>query len=344
MIFRRKKPKRLYYPTKSSWYRKPRRASHRRTSRKIFSYGIRTHFTRFVKDFFVYVVAGAVVLGLVIFLIFSSKFLITNVEVVRDDLNINSAVVLDLLDEYIGDSILSFSKSDAQTLIMENYPEFSKVIIRKLMPNTIKVELETYEIVANVRAYYILPEIEETIIEDDKKAAAFNDALKASFDLKAGTSTEGRQELTPIEQKALLNSIGQAIFDREEALELMIITIDGLTQPIEDRAFVIPTEFMEYITNSIKYLTNQLQVEITAVRYIPVAREVYFTIAGSSDQTGQTGDLVLWLSTDKDYKDQIDKLNTIYRIAELDKEDLAYIDLRIREKIIYCPRNASCDR
>lgn len=334
-MFRKKSPKRLYYPTKSRWYRKPRRASRRRASRKVFSYGIRTHFTRFVKDFFVYVVVGAIVLALIIFLLFSSKFSITNIEVARDDLHIDSAVVMELLDDYRGKSIFAFSRSDARDLIQKSYPEFSKVIVRKLLPNTIKVELETYEIVANVRAYYILPQVEETIVEDDEKVAAFNEALKTSFDLQVGTSTEYREELTPIEQKALLNSIGQAIFDREEDLELMVITVDGLSQPIEDRQFVIPTNDMQYVTDSIRYFTNLLQIEIIAGRYLPIAHEVHLTTQDN---------LVLWLSTDKDYKQQIDKLDTIYRVAELDKEDLAYIDLRIREKIIYCPRRTSCDK
>jgi len=47
---------------------------------------------------------------------------------------------------------------------------------------------------------------------------------------------------------------------------------------------------------------------------------------------------------DRDYKNQIDKMKTIYEPAELNKEDLAYIDLRIKDKVIYCVRGTRCDK
>ncbi len=334
MPFRKKRPKRLYYPTKSSWYRKPRRRPKVRSSKKIFSHSIRTHFTRFLKDAFLFVVIGVVFLALIIFLLFSSRFAISKIEVARDDLHIDSSMVTELLAESKGKSIFAFSKKKAKNLIEDTYPEFSRVEIRKLLPNRIKVELETHEIVANIKAYYILPKVEEPEpSEEEREALEISEALKTAFDLEAGTETEDKEEITPIEQKALLNRIGQAIFDREEDLQLMTITVDGLSQPIEDREVIIPTESMDYIVNSIKYFVNLMQKEVTSVRFLPIAREVHLTTEDT---------LVLWLSTMKDYEEQLDKLHTIYKVAELDKEDLAYIDLRIKEKIIYCPRGTAC--
>jgi hypothetical protein len=301
----------------------------------MFSHSIRTHFTRLLKDFLLYVIIGVVFLGLLIFLLFSSRFAINKIEIARDDLHIDSSAVTALLADYKGKSIFTFSKNRASNLIQEAYPEFARVDVKKLLPNTIKVELETHEIVANIKAYYILPKVEPELSEEDEEMLEITEALKTAFDLEADTETEDKEEITPIEQKALLNRIGQAIFDREEDLQLMTITIDGLSQPIEDRGIIIPEVYMDYILNSIKYFTNLMQMEVISVRYLPVAREVHLKIDGHS---------VLWLSTEKDYKEQIDKLNTIYKVAELDKEDLAYIDLRVKEKIIYCPRRTSCDR
>ncbi len=304
-----------------------------RSSRKIFSHSIRTHFTRILKDFLLYVVIGVVFFWLLIFLLFSSRFAISKIEIARDDLHIDSSAVTTLLADYQGKSIFSFSKSKASHLIQETYPEFARVNVKKLLPNTIKIELETYEIVANIRVFYVLPKVDTVPIEEDKEMLEIAEALKTAFDLETGTETEDKEAITPIEQKALLNRIGQAIFDRSEDLQLMTITIDGLSQPVEDRAIVIPESSMDYILNSIKYFTNLMQMEVTSVRYLPVAREVHLKTAGN---------LVLWLSTAKDYKQQIDKLNTIYRVTELDKEDLVYIDLRVKEKIIYCPNGARC--
>lgn len=334
MIFGRKKPKRLYYPTQSRWYRRPRRQPMARSSRKIFSHAIRTHFARWVKDFFLYMFIGAIFLVLLGFLLFSSRFAISKIEIARDDLHIDNSNVAALMADFKGKSIFTFSKSKARHLIQENYPEFAKVDIKKLFPNTIKIELGTYEIVANIRAFYTLPKVETVVPEESSDAKEVSEALKAAFDLDGKPETKEREELTPIEQKALLNRIGQAIFDRQEDLQLMTITVDGLTQPIEDRQTIVSAKDMDYLINAAKYLTNLMQLEIESVRYLPVAREVHLKTRNN---------LVLWLSTEKDYKEQIDKLNTIYKVAELDKENLAYIDLRIREKLIYCPRGAACD-
>ena len=334
MIFGRKKPKRLYYPTKSHWYRRPRRTPVVRTSSKIFSNSIKIHFTRLVKNAFLYVVIGFTFLGLVLFLLFSSRFAINKIEVSRDDLHTDNSNVISLMSQFKGQSIFTFSKSKASHLILENYPEFGRVEVKKLFPNTIKVDLVTNEIVANIRAFYTLPKVETVVQEESKQVQHVGEALKAAFDLGTGPQTEVREEMTPIEQKGLLNRIGQAIFGREEDLQLMTITIDGLSQPIEDRQVVIPEKDMNYLIDSIKYLSNLMQMEISAVQYLPNAREVHLKTRNN---------LTLWLSTEKDYKEQIDKFNTIYKVAELDKEDLAYIDLRIREKIIYCPRGQRCD-
>lgn len=335
MIFGRKKPKRLYYPTKSSWYRKPRRTPAVRSSRKIFSHSIRTHFSRLVKDAFLYVVIGFVFLALLIFLLFSSRFAVSKIEIARDDLNTDSSNITTLLADFKGQSIFTVSKSTIRQQIQESYPEFADVVVKKLLPNTLKIELKTHEIVANIRAFYILPKAETPVPAENPEMVELGKALKTAFDLDGKPQTEDREELTPIEQKALINRIGQAIFDRAEDLQLITITMDGLSQPIEDRQIVIPANDMDYILNSIKYLSNIMQMEIASVHYLPNAREVHLKTKNN---------LMLWLSTEKDYKEQIDKLNTIYKVAELDKEDIAYIDLRIREKIIYCLRGTQCDR
>ncbi len=328
MFFKKKKPNRLYVATKSKWYNKPRTRPTVGTSRKILSLGLRTKFSVFFKDSFLYLIAGLIFLGLIFFLVFSSKFSINKIDIARNNLYINSATISTLLAPYKGDSIFFFSKSKAQELIQKKYPEFSKVEIRKLLPDRIKVELETYDIIANVKAYYTLPKVDET-------AAFSKDAEQDSFDKEFGTTTTSKKQLNPIKQEAQLNSIGQAIFDREVNPDLMTITIEGLSQPIEDRQIIVPKEDMAYITDTLKYFHNIIQTEIKQVKYFPIANEVHLT----TDKN-----LTLWLLTKKPYKEQLDRFNTIYKAKKLDKVDIAYMDLRVTEKVIYCPRGTSCDK
>ncbi|MDH5596689.1 MAG: FtsQ-type POTRA domain-containing protein [Candidatus Peregrinibacteria bacterium] len=287
-----------------------------------------------MRDYLLYILMTGVFLGLALFFIFSNRFSISKIEVARDDLHTDSSIILEELSDYKGKSILTFSGRRAEHRIKKAFPEFSAVRIRKVWPNALTIELETHEIVANLRAYYVLPEIETSpLLEEEEFALDFAEELEAVFDLER--EEEEEEGVEPVEQKALLNRVGQAIFDREEDIELMTIIVEGLTQPVEDREIIIPKEAMDFTFDSIKYLQNELGLEVAGVRFLPVAREVHLrTEAGT----------YLWLSTGKDYRKQIDNLALIYRAAELDKEDLAYIDLRIREKIIYCPRRTSCDR
>ena len=332
-MFKKKKTNRLYYPTKSSWYRKPRRRKSVYSSKKAFKHGIKTHFTRFIKNAFLYIVAGLLFVGLILFAFFSSRFSILNIDVARDNLYVDGSQVANLLKDYRGKSIFTLSKSEVRAFIQESYPEFSKVAVKKVLPNTLKVELETHEVLANLKIYYILPKAESNPL--DIPESELSEALEVAFDLEVGTETEDKEQVTPVEQRGLINGIGQAIFDQEEKLELMTILVEGLSQPVEDREFVIPTIDMEYVLEASRYFINETQIDIATMTYLPIAKELHITTPS---------DLSLWLILDKDYKEQIDKFSSIYKIAELDKEDLKYIDLRIREKVIYCPRSASCAR
>lgn len=337
MFFKKKNTNRLYIPTKTRWYRRPKRDTSHLNTRKIFSHNIRTHLSRLVKDAFLYIVAGVVFIGLIVLIIFSSKFSINEIPISRDNLNIDSAAVSDLMKVYKGKSIFFFSKTEAHDLIQKKYPEFSEITIKKLLPDQIKVTLKNHDIVANMKASYVLPKVQKEpvrdLTSDDKPSTSDN--TESDPEKTASNNKDQVEEVSPVEQKALLNEIGQAIFSQDESLELMTITIKNLSQPIEDRQFAIPTNDMKYILDSIKYFTNMMNMEITAVTYLPIAREVHLTTEKN---------LTLWLGTDKDYKKQLDKFSTIYKVAELDKEDLAYADLRIDEKFIYCPRRAACDK
>ena len=352
MFFRKKKPKRLYYPSKSRWYTRPRRRPAVKRTSRILKKGIGGFLKDLVKKSLYLVIVGIVFVMLLIFLSFSSYFAITNIEVVRENFNVDSAAIENKLNSFIGKNIIFTSKNKIHKTINTHFPEFAIIEVHKIFPSELEIYLESHPIVANLRAYYILPEPEEAAEEDFielKKAIEElsdsdpnfgdlepsyplndEDVTEAIFDI--GEDDEGPE---PIKQKSLLNRIGQAIFDQEENLELMTVIIRDLTQPVEDREQIIPSEHMDYILEAIQHFTNTMGLEVLGIEYLSVAREIHLKT---------TNNLVIWISTERGFKDQIDKLNTIYKPAELSKEELSYIDLRIREKVIYCPRNARCDQ
>ncbi len=337
MFFKKKKPKRLYYPTKSKWYRRPRRRKPAVPARKLFASNIRTGFSRVVKDAFLYILAFMALIFFVGFFLLSNRFSINTIEVARSDLYIDNAAIINLLSDYKGKSIFRFSKADAQVLIEENFPEFSSVSVIKLLPDKIKIEVETHPVVANVRAFYLSPQV-DSLLEDNEENEDTSDSgaeSAVSFDEGTESHTESKESVTPVEQRALINSIGQAILNQEEDPELMTLTIEGLKKPIKDRKFVITTDEMQYLLDTIKYFNNLIKMEIKGVSYLTTAREIHLTT---------TNDLVLWLTVEKDYEKQLDKFNRAYKERALDQQSLAYIDLRPAEKVIYCPRGAACDQ
>jgi hypothetical protein len=294
------------------------------------------------------------VLLLVGLLALSSYFSIKSVEVDRQNFNIDSAKIENRLSSFIGRNLIFLQKSSVSQAISQDFPEFSDINVIKLFPSKIKIQLTSAPIVANLRAYYILPPSDEPLPENftelnkaidelsptDPSLAA--DATVNPVDDKKATqgvfNLDGSSEVVePVatEQKALLNRNGQAIFDQQENLELMSINVRDLTQPVEDREFVIPKPTMDYIMDAIQYFNNSMGLEVVSLDYYTVAQEIHLKANNK---------LVVWMSVDRDYKSQVDKLKTIYEPAELNKEDLAYIDLRVKNKVIYCVSGTKCDK
>lgn len=365
--FFKKSPKRLYYPVKSHWYTRPRRETSLKISRKVFFGNVRTHFTRLFKNAFYFVLTGGAIALIFLVLFFSSYFSITNIQVVRQDFFMDSAAIENQLNEFIGKNIIFFSESRVVYTIQQNFPEFESIEVNKVLPHTLKIKLQNYPIVANLKAFYTLPKKEAATSETpeqlinppsaEKPITGERDSAQATgqpatpappaeqvvinkqvldnaFVLN-NPQTGSQEDTTPIEQKSLLNRIGQAIFGKEENLELMTVTVVGLTQPIGDRQQVIAKPVMDFMMDSIQYFNNLFKTQIKAVEYRPEGREIHLKTEKGFE---------VWLTLEKDYKEQIDKLNTIYETAELNKENLSYVDLRVREKVIYCLRGTACDK
>ena len=145
-MFNKKKPKRLYYPTKARWYTPPRRRSRKRPTQKVFVGAVRNRFSKYLKSS-VYVSALVLLfLTLILFLFLSSRFAITNIEVARESFNIDSAAITAGLNEYIGKNILFLPSSRIRKNIQEAFPEFANVQVNKILPNKIQIRLATLRV------------------------------------------------------------------------------------------------------------------------------------------------------------------------------------------------------
>ena len=164
-MFRKKSPKRLYYPTKSNWYTKPRRKSRKHITRTKSSNGFFSGIVIYLQNTIYIAVGIAIIIILITVLTLSSYFSVTNIEVVRENFNIDSATIENQLNKYVGHNIFLFSRYWVVKSIKESFPEFVDIRVKKILPRTIKIELRNYPIVANLRAYYVLPKAEEPLEE-----------------------------------------------------------------------------------------------------------------------------------------------------------------------------------
>ena len=173
MFFRRKKAQRLYYPSKSKWYTKPKKkAVLKRRKNNTYSLGKK------IKSSFYFLLILIFILSIALLAFFSLYLTITKIEVLRGDFNVNSASVENYLNNYIGKNIIFTPKAEIAKTISDAFPEFDTIKINKKFPSSIQIELGVYPAVTNLRYYYI-PKIEEEIINTED----FTELNKAIEDL-----------------------------------------------------------------------------------------------------------------------------------------------------------------
>ena len=127
MFLRKKKPKRLYYPSKSKWYAKPRRRPSVKRANRRFKKGIKGFFKDLIKKSLYLVIVGAAFGALLIGLFFSSYFSITRTEVIRANFNVDSAAIENKLNSFIGKNIIFTSKRTIHKTIQVYFPEFATI-------------------------------------------------------------------------------------------------------------------------------------------------------------------------------------------------------------------------
>jgi len=329
-MFRKKKSKRLYLPAKKKWYARQRPVKRK----KFWVRGKKkTHLKRqinlFKQRWFYWILGGVGLLGLLLIFFFSTYLKIAEINVVRYDFNVNSAAIQDVLKPYIGENILLFDRDLVIQTVKENFEEYAQVHVKKELPNTLRVELEAQPLLFNVRASYILPEI------NDQEANPEDEPLET--DENNPPEQEIPEEpIEPTEQLAILNGAGQVLLTQEENLELPTMVVEQLTHPLENKEILISPERLQNLQAAIERFEKAFPDQrIERVQYFPDGREVHLEVKNG---------LTLWITFQKDPVEQVDKLYSIYEPAALDQEDLAYIDLRIAEKVIYCPQGARCDQ
>ncbi len=97
-------------------------------------------------------IAGGIVLYLIGHLLFlSGIFTIKNVDFNHNQIEVEDEnPVLAYLNNFEGSNILLINETEEETYLKETYPQYKTINIKKSLPSTIVLDIETYEKVANI--------------------------------------------------------------------------------------------------------------------------------------------------------------------------------------------------
>lgn len=178
--------------------------------------------------------------GLIYFLFFTEYFKIEDFRIydegteITTNLEINEIARQHLTEQ----NILLYNETPLLTEILKQKPEYKSVIIRKILPKTIEIELEKYPVKANII----------NIIDG-------SDGIR-------------------IQKKYLVNTNGMIIMENEDNPDLPYITI-STQQALGINSFPLNQEKLEYIVNLVNIFEEKFGLKIIEANYLKKAREVH---------------------------------------------------------------------
>lgn len=236
---------------------------------------------------------------------FSGFFTIASVSVQRDALTTSVPLIQSALSDVVGCNLLLVSSGALEERLYSAFPEVKAFEVDKLLPRTIKVTITEYPVVAKLR--------EQT----------------------TGTVW-------------LLNEIGQVV-KKESPATLPIIDYRNAYQfpfsdveqqftaltHLQDGAIALAAKDVRFILEANEHLRTKFSIGSKEMPFYPLERELHI----HTDRGWQ-----VWLDMDQDVAAQLDRLAITAGQFNAASSRLAYADLRVKGRIIYCLRGDACDR
>ena len=131
--------------SQKSTLQSPRSTTQKRTPRG----GLRGFFTKLKRPFLL-IVIGVILISITNALFLSPRFNIEKITVTQDGEPLETHPLLTLFQEVKDSNIFLFNTDPFYTFLLEEYPEYESIQIKKTLPGTLLIELTTYPKVANL--------------------------------------------------------------------------------------------------------------------------------------------------------------------------------------------------
>lgn len=290
-----------------------KRQSSARTSMKVASLHAHKRISRFITPRFLLICMSITLAGICVGVIFfSSFFVVSDIVVIRDKVFVEPQKIEQSMRPVIGKNIFLVSDSQIQEELAKMFPTIQRVEVNKLYPRTIQVHVFSWPMIAQINykdgsgTGFLLSEngyiVPNVLVREEQT----NDSDKPRDLIKMLVPRYGTD-------------------DPEQAVLLQLAKL-------EPGKHFIDQQLLNKIRFSLDVYEKNFQAPVNHIVYLPFEREIHLYI-------GKTA-ILLWL--DADVETQLYKLKTAEPKLNLTNDSLAYVDLRVKDKVFTCDMNAAC--
>lgn len=253
---------------------------------------------------------GGICIGI---LFFSSFFVVSDIVVARDKVFVEPQKIEQAMRPVIGKNIFMVDAGQIHDELVQMFPTIQKVEVNKLFPRTIQVRVYSWPMVAQVNykgesgTGYLLSE---------------NGYVVPNVLVTEMTEQENQ------EQRELI-SLQIPRYGTVDPEHVPLLTLSKL----EPGKHFMDKSILDRVRLTIGLYEKNFQVPVTHVEYLPFEREVHLYV-------GDGTALLIWLTAD--IETQLFKLKTAESKLDLESGSLAYIDLRVKDKVFTCAAGATC--
>lgn len=261
------------------------------------------------------------------FIWFSGYFKITKIFVQYEEFQNENSDILAYFDNLKGKNYLFTDPSSKNADILKAHPEFNKLIVQKIFPNTIKISFTEFPITANVESI-INGKSTEKVLINSVGMVIYHDTENPNLPyIKVITKVESDDAATQTPDAA--TSIAEII----PTPAIAPAPTPVVAQPTPDQSPIISKDNLAYMLNASSSFEERFGMKITEMQLLPQAREFHFKTEKNFE---------IWLDLQIPFEKQFLKLKKAMTTLDIYKTPLLYIDLRVSgangEKVIFKPK------
>lgn len=291
-----------------------RRQFSTRTSMKVAKMHAHKRISRFITPRFLLICMSITLAGICIGVIFfSSFFVVSDIVVIRDKVFVEPQKIEQAMRPVIGKNIFLVDEGEIRTELEKMFPTIQRVEVHKLYPRSIQLRVFSWPMVAQINY-------------KDSTGTGFllseNGYVVPNVLVREATSDEEQEHRDLIQIFVPHYSTD----DPEQAPLLQLSKLEPGTQFIDQK-------LLDRIRTTIGLYQKNFQIPMVNVMFFPFENELYLYV-------GKKTAIMLWL--DEDIETQLYKLKTAQPKITLDDGSLAYVDLRVKDKVFTCKVKDAC--